>query len=97
MRGVVLLALLLSGCATTIENGNFKLKTYANASRLVVTGPGVSLEAVGLNHSIPTGTALRSAGQLIGTAATAALPFTGATPAVQAAPIVSAIAPLFRY
>jgi hypothetical protein len=51
-----LLALLLSGCSTTVygPNGKPQLRTYADATDLHFIGPGTELSAATLNHSTPT-------------------------------------------
>jgi len=61
------LLLLFASCSTSITTPNFRFTTYSNAAHIEVTGPGISLEATGLNNSVPT----RAAGSVVGTLGTA--------------------------
>lgn len=72
MRIFFVVALLLSGCATKIRDpktGVTVFQTYADSKQIAFTknGDDYRLEAIDLNHSLPT----RALGSLIGTAGTA--------------------------
>lgn len=96
MPRILPLALLFASCATKIETPGHKFVTYADASQLSLTMPGVRLEAVGMNHSRHTGTAIRGASQFVSNVGVAALPFSDVSTAVKAAPIIPATIPAFR-
>lgn len=96
IKGIILLSILFSSCATRIENGSFRFTTYSNAAQMTLVGPGVRFEATGLNNSLPTGTAIRGASQFVSNVGVAALPFSSSSAAVRAAPIIPATLPVFR-
>lgn len=97
MRKALLpMVLLFASCATRIETPGHKFVTYADASQLSLTMPGVRLEAVGMNHSRHTGTAIRGASQFVSNVGVAALPFSSAPAAIKAAPVLPATIPAFR-
>lgn len=84
-------------CSTSIQHGQFRFRTFGNASVMRLTAPGITFEAQSLNHSRPTLAALNGASHLVTSAGTAALPFVGGVPAAaKAATIIPATLPVFR-
>lgn len=96
MKRLFPLVLLFASCSTRVETPGHKFVTYADASQLSLTMPGVRLEAVGMNHSRHTGTAMRGASQFVSNVGVASFPFSGVPSVVKAAPIIPATIPAFR-
>lgn len=77
MKPLILVALLLTGCAYTRladpTTGKTVLFTQANAQSFAYTGRGVSLTVIGLDHSTPTtagGAAFAQGANAVGAAGT---------------------------
>lgn len=66
-------SLALQGCSTTVygADGRPQLRTFGDATGLVFTGPGTSLRAERLDHSVPTKTAFNGATSVLTAAGTA--------------------------